>query len=150
MPQFVLNDVPAPRSYDALSDFAKGYVEAMFFTNGDIGEENDEHRLNRLGVARLTRAAIADLAKDCAAFWQANEAHLTAAMELEPGSEGFRYGRNELNDERLGNLFWFARQGHGVGFTDDGHAACLEALQNAARAFGEAYCETWRGWIYHR
>jgi hypothetical protein len=149
MPQFILNDRPAPKQYDELGDFAKGYVEAMFFTNGDTGDD-DEHKLNNLGVERLTKEAIKDIAADCVKFWKENEADLEAAKELEPGSDDFRYAKFELSDARLGNLFWFARQGHGVGFTDDGDASCLKRLQDVARRQGEAYVETYRGWIYHR
>lgn len=165
MPKFVLNTPPSaadirqavtygyisPRNgvrHD-LSEFAKGYLEAMFFTNGDIGDERED-LLNDLGVKCLTKAAIADIAKDCAKFWEANAADLDAAKELVPGGEGFEYGRDELTDQRLGNLFWYARQGHGVAFTDDGYADCLDRLQDAASAFGEAYVEAYHGWIYHR
>jgi len=150
MPQFYLNEPSrAAHPFYALSDFARGYVEAMFFTNGDTGDERED-LLNELGVERLTRAAVADIEADCAKFWTANESDLSAAKDLEPGSEDFRYAREVLDDRRLGHLFWYARQGHGVGFEDDGSADCLDRLQNAARAFGEAYCETWRGWIHHR
>ena len=135
--------------YFDLSDFAKGYVEAMFFTNGDTGDEREDY-LNELGVERLTRAALADISADCESFWTANESDLHAALELVPGTEGLQYARDPLDDRRLGHLFWFARQGHGVAFTDDGYADCLERLQEAAQRFGEACCETWRGWIHHR
>lgn len=39
MPEFTLNS-------DALPEFTKGYVEALFFTNGDTGAD-DEDKLNR-------------------------------------------------------------------------------------------------------
>jgi hypothetical protein len=152
MPEFILNkprDRKPPHPYFELSTFAQGYVEAMFFTNGDTGDER-ENLLNDWGVERLTKEACADIAKDCEAFWTANETDLKAAMELEPGSESFRYARYELDETRLGHLFWYSRQGHGVGFDDDGNADCLNRLQEAGRAFPEAYIEAYRGWIYHR
>ena len=120
----------------------------MFFTNGDTGDERENY-LNELGTERLTRASLDDIAADCLAFWTANESDMQAAMALEPKGEGLEDAREPLDESRLGNLFWFARQGHGVAFTDGGYAACLERLQEAARRFGGAYCETWRGWIYH-
>lgn len=167
MPEFILNESLSPAEirsargygypssrvahpYHALTEFAQGYVEAMFFTNGDTGNDKRENHLNELGTGRLTRAAVENIAKDCAAFYETNEEDLESAAALVPGAEGFNYGKRELTDQRLGNLFWYARQGHGVGFTDDGDAACLDNLQRAARKFCEAYCEVARGWIYHR
>lgn len=148
MPEFVLNK-PRESAYDKLDTFAKGYVEAMFFTNCDCGDE-DEDKANNLGVSRLTKESIAVIERDCAAFWKSNEIYLQIAMELEPGSDIFRYATETLDEARLGHLFWYSRQGHGVAFTDDGDATCLEALQDAGRAFGESNVEIYRGWIYVR
>jgi hypothetical protein len=151
MPEFYLNDDKPSPSYEALNDFAKGYIEAMFFTNEGVDAETyGEDYLNELGVRRLVKSAVADIAKDCAAFWTANETELRAAMDLEPGTETFKYAKEHLDERRLGHLFFYARQGHGVSFLDDGNDAALECLQVAARAFGAAYPETYRGWIYHR
>lgn len=153
MSEFVLNkprNRKPPHAFYSLSMFAKGYVEAMFFTNGDTGDEVEDKSLNDLGVERLTRSSVEAIARDCEKFWSDNESDLQAALSLEPGSSEFRYGREELDDARLGNLFWYARQGHGVSFTDDGDASCLERLQEAAQRFGECYVEVSRGWIYCR
>lgn len=159
MPKFLLNrsafvkGEPSLTGYVhpfyGLNDFAKGYVEAMFFTNGDTGDDRED-LLNDWGVERLTKAAVADIAADCAAFEAANRADLDAAQALEAGEEGFLYARESLNDDRCGNLFWYARQGHGVAWDDDGDAECLDRLQNASQDFGKAYVEAYRGWIYHR
>ena len=149
MPQFMLNTPTRASLYDALDTFTKGYIEAMFFTNCDSGDD-DEHKANRLGVQRLTRESIVTIADECKRFWQANETDLQAAMELEPGSESFRYAKEELDETRLGHFFWYARQGHGVGFDDDGDSPILERLQEAGRNFGESYPEIYNGWIYVR
>ena len=135
---------------DYLDEFAQGYVEAMFFTNGDIGDETRPDRLNEMGVSRLTRDAVETIEGHCIRFQGDNAAALRAAKELIPGAEGLEYAREDLDDRRLGQLFWFARQGHGVAFTDGGYADCLRDLQEAARAFGECYVEAWRGWIHVR
>ena len=170
MPQFILNTPPsradaqravaygylkpakrrAVHPFYDLDEFAQGYVEAMFFTNGDIGDETRPDRLNEMGVSRLTRASVEKIKADCDRFQVENEPLLGAALCLEPGGEGLEHGREALNDRRLGQLFWYARQGHGVAFTDDGYADCLSDLQEAARAFGECYVEAWRGWIHVR
>lgn len=150
MPEFILNDdTRAGHPYAALNDFAKGYVEAMFFTNGDTGDDR-ENLLNDWGVECLTIDAVADIAKDCAAFWDANAPDLENAEALVPGSEWLRHAKDHLDARRLGHLFWYARQGHGVGFTDDGNAECLKRLQDAARKFGNAYVEAYRKKIHHR
>lgn len=140
MPEFILNaDRCGKHPYYQLSNFAKGYVEAMFFTNGDTGDER-EFLLNDMGVERLTRKAVADIAKDCETFWNANKADLEAASEA--------YG-----EDRAGNDFWYTRQGHGVGYRDryrDIGEELADRLHKAAQKFGEAYPEVSRGWIYHR
>lgn len=166
MPQFILNTPPSRRDvelgfkimgkrravhpFNDLDEFAQGYVEAMFFTNGDIGDETRPDRLNRMGVSRLTRDSVETIEGHCIRFQGDNAAALRAAKELIPGGEGLEHGREALDDRRLGQLFWYARQGHGVAFTDDGYADCLSDLQEAARAFGECYVEAWRGWIHVR
>lgn len=186
MPEFFLNTPPTqadiaravaygyakpgehkPHPFNALDDFARGYVESMFFTNGDTGDER-ENLLNDLGAGRLTRAAVAKIAADCAAF-QAAAAPLLA-LAYEPP---FCY-----DDTQAGRDFWFTRQGHGCGFwsrTDetglgrdvgrmpDGElmtgteaeeagaafeGSLGELLSNAARGMGESYVETHRGWIH--
>lgn len=156
MPEFILNDTNASRAYAKLSEFAFGYIEAMFFTNGDCGDDN-EHLLNELGTVRLTRDAIRNIASDCDKFLgtimpDGCFAHqwIDRAQALEPGSPEFRYAKESLDDRRCGHLFWYTRQGHGVSWNDDGSADCLDGLQEASRKFGEAYVEVSRGWIYHR
>ncbi len=167
MPEFQLK-TNARRShpYYALNDFAKGYVEAMFFTNGDTGDERED-LLNELGVERLTREAVKVIAIDCADFE-------TRAREL----LALAYTR-DYDDVQAGRDFWFTRQGHGCGFWDrdtlkvdvfetasgdlcaredfDGSEATGslvgvlgELLTRVAKASGEADVEVWRGWIHYR
>jgi hypothetical protein len=56
MPKFELNTHPTNQAYDNSGSLVQGYIEAMFFTNGDMGGER-ENLLNELGVSRLTRDA---------------------------------------------------------------------------------------------
>jgi hypothetical protein len=142
MPEFILNR----NDTNHLSDFVEGYVEAMFFTNGDIGAEDDEHRLNRLGTNRVTRKAWQDIKDDCEAFRH--------AVEMQYGRDAadiLSYGTDGYDARRAGNDFWFTRQGHGVGYWDRDALpeSIRDALSETARGFGEAYVETWRGWIHH-
>jgi len=151
----------------ALDDFAEGYVEAMFFTNGDTGDERED-LLNAMGVERLTKASVAKIADDCARF-QAAAADLLAKA----------YAECDYDSAQAGRDFWFTRQGHGVGFwdrkpLDDSRALWRELgsprvgepgwaeyekrrhptlgdkLSAIAKTFGESYVETWRGWIHVR
>jgi hypothetical protein len=148
MPKFILNTPPRrkpPHAFYGLSEFSKAYVEALFFTNGDTGDDN-ENLLNDLGVEKLTRDAVANIARDCEAFLSTIMPDGCFAQQwLARAAEQFDY-----SDEQAGHDFWFSRQGHGVGFWDRGLGELGEGLHKAARGRGEAYCETYRGWIYHR
>ena len=152
MPEFILDHgtPEAAREFNKMDSFTQGYVQALFFTDEErLCEESEgDHEMPAVAFNMATMesrfvggdsVSFADLAPetlsriiaDCAAFQTANAALLDAAKELVPGESGLRYGRVELNDERLGMLFWYARNGHGVAFTDDGDAPCLQALQDA-------------------
>src|SRR5690349_16530994 len=116
MPEFQLNaDRYGKHAYYKLSTFAKGYVEAMFFTNGDTGSE-DEWLLNNLGVERLTRDAVKDIAKDCEAFLGTIMPDGCFAQQWIDRA----YHDHNYSEEQAGHDFWFSRQGHGVGFWDRG------------------------------
>lgn len=144
MPEFILNR-PARRVHPfyALDDFAQGYVEAMFFTNGDTGDERED-LLDELGVERLTRAAVESIAADCQAFLGHIMPDGCSAQQWIDRAEGY-------DMEQAGSDFWFTRQGHGVGFWDrkelDGELG--EGLTAAAIAQGEVFPYVNRGWIYH-
>jgi hypothetical protein len=131
MPAFILNETgKAPASYYDLDDFSKSYIEALFFTNGDTGDD-DEDSLNDLGVEALTPESVSNIAKDCAAF---NE--LAGDLLSEAYDAGYSI-------EQAGHDFWFTRQGHGTGFWDrkalqEGELG--ERLSKIAKGFGVAYC----------
>ena len=146
MPEFQLNaDRYGSHPFYKLSTFAKGYVEAMFFTNGDTGYER-ENLLNDLGVEKLTRAAVKDIAADCDKFLSTIMPDGCFAQQwIDRASELHNY-----SEERAGHDFWFSRQGHGVGFWDRGLGELGDGLDTVAKSFGEAYPEVYRNWIYHR
>lgn len=154
MPEFVMESAGTvtlhgrPFAFADLCDFTQGYLEALFFTSCDpsapmtkIGpdhEFSDGSIPADVGFSDLHPDSLARVIEDCAAFELGNAANLAAAKELQPGGDGFRYGRDALDGRRLGQLFHYASQGHGIGCTDDGDASCLVALQEAAR--------DWRRW----
>ena len=150
MPEFILNTSNAyptrkrgnaTLGWSDMNDFERGYIEALFFTNGDTGDE-DEFRLNDLGVRRLTQAAFKSIHADCERFQRENAGELHSAW-CERGGD--------YDEEQQGRDFWFTRQGHGVGFWDRNLGAAGDALTAAAHGMGEAYVEiSDRGWIHHR
>lgn len=152
MTQFILNDsARAGHPFYNLSDFAKGYVEAMFFTNCDNGD--DGVSANHLGIERLTRASVKAIKRDCDAFLS----HImpdgcTARHWIDKLSalDSPRYGNGCSDDRRAGHFFWYARQGHGVSWTDDYASDIADGLIAASQLFGECYPEISRGWIYYR
>lgn len=143
MAEFELNmNARKGHAWHALDDFAKGYVEAMFFTNGDTGDSN-EWRLNEMGVDRLTRASVETIAHDCAKFVEEAGELLTEVLD-----NGRIRGYDEAS---AGRDFWYARQGHGTGFRDreEIDPAQAEVLAIQADGFGEAYVSVWWGWIHY-
>ncbi len=184
MPQFHLNTPPTAqeRAYAnhyrrlegkpplkthpcyALDEFTQGYIEAMFFTNCDSGDDKDEWKANNLGVERLTHKSVARIKADCEAFQKAAAPLLEIACGPMSG----------YSEEQAGRDFWFTRQGHGVGFwdreelrrdiakredgtfTDDGETEGLpflgslgDLLREYAQEAGEVWPEIYRGWIYY-
>ena len=148
MPQFVLKCVPNKphwwpkgRAYQNvdrdLRDFACAYVEALFSTNGDSGDD-DEFSFNRLGAERLTQAARAIIVSDCALFLSVQT---RAVIDACSGDY-----------EQAGHDFWFTRQGHGVGFWDRSDDVWPEAARDFLTArskdFREVYMYRQKGWIY--
>lgn len=146
MPEFILNaNHRGTHPYYALSTFAKGYVEAAFFTNCDTGNQKREDHANELGVERLTHASVDAIARDCAAFLAtpvgSKGKTIADAITLADAAAGYGEGR-------AGNDFWFTRQGHGVGYADrDIRAPLATILTKAAESFGEAHTDIYRGWI---
>ncbi len=160
MPEFILNTPQQrkpPHAFYSLDEFTKGYVEAMFFTNGDTCEER-ENILNDLGVERLTRKSVAAIKAYCSDFQSRimpdgcfARQWINRLQEGEPGT----YGDGVTDDRRAGHMLWYASQGHGVAWGDDYSSdqpenATAEGLQEASRKHGESYVEISRGWIYYQ
>jgi hypothetical protein len=155
MPEFILDhgSPDAAKQFRALDSFTQGYIEAMFFTDAEPGtvrpdpDDTSEYvdpciwrpevhssLPGDVTFAELAPATLQRVVDDCARFQKEQAMFLRIARDLEPGEEIFRYAKEPLDDRRLGQLFWYARNGHGVAFTDDGSAIALEKLQEAAQA----------------
>lgn len=144
MPEFQLNTPLRGHAYDALSPFAKQYVEAMFFTNGDTGDDR-ENLLNDLGVEKLTRASVNAIAKRCDKF---------LSMLMPDGrfcQQWLDQAESECGYDRGGHDLWFTQQGHGVGFWDRDEIpeALRDGLTAAAKKMGEVYVSVNATWIDH-
>lgn len=117
-----------------LDSFTQGYVEALFFTDGDDLENEEEIRNEdgplvraSLGFSDLAPETLARIIADCDAF-KAATVHIQPLM----GEDGFP------DETYAGHDFWLTRNGHGAGFWDgdwpEPHATTLD---EAAKAAGE-------------
>ncbi|KAH2262355.1 hypothetical protein KXW02_007669, partial [Aspergillus fumigatus] len=86
-----------------MADLRAKLEEAVFFTNGDTGDDN-ESRLNDLGVERLTREAIRDIASDCDSFLgfiMPDGCFVRQWLDRLAESHGY-------SEEQAGHDFWFS------------------------------------------
>lgn len=162
MPEFITHRphwMPSPRTakerriFERLGsdgiEFATAYVEALFFTNGDSGDD-DDFSLNALGAERLTRESKFTILEDCGDF-------LNTTLTAEEG--GTRDVRDTIAKEpggfgQAGHDFRFTRQGHGTGFwargADVWGAHAREQLTASAAKFRETQVfRTAHGWIVY-
>lgn len=103
--------------FSSFDEFAQAYVEAALWSSS-YGE-NGEHNL-----APETREAMA---RDCRAFWEANESLIN------PDNTDSAYGAAA----QAGHDFWLTRCGHGSGFWDgDWKEPAAIKLTDAAHEFG--------------
>lgn len=108
--------------------FAKGYFEAMFFTEC----HSDNPELEDATINDLSADAWEQSLKDCAAF-QANlpkDSHGRTYLDL-----AYDYALIDYDSEQAGRDFWFTRNGHGVGFWDRGLGLVGDRLSVASKAF---------------
>lgn len=109
------------------SPFLRGYIEAALFTT-------DAYPPGGCDYAESGQAD--ELAKELPAWW---------VHEADVACRGFQEANAGLldkagTDEQNGRDFWYSRNGHGVGYFDRGYPDEIgDALQDAARAFGEHY-----------
>lgn len=109
--------------------------DAQFRENDEARhEERDERDTGTVWTVALE--TFGKLAELCDKFRDECAEHIAAAIELEPGADGFEYARPHaaMTHERLGGKLWLAITGTGVTFTDDGNAPCLEAMTEWSRA----------------
>jgi hypothetical protein len=124
MPQFQIQLGNETQAFSDLPEFARGYIEAMFFT--ETGEPDGP--LENVTFADFDKDTLAAILIGCHAFQVANAELLDAA-----------YRRLDYSPEQAGRDYWFTRCGHGVGFWDRDLGEIGEALTNAANRNGEVW-----------
>ena len=119
--------------YVDLSDFTRGYVDAIFFTE-------NEDTLKDKGFKIFAPEALTRIIEDCTSFELSNVKLLDAA-----------YSMNEyFTPASAGHDFWLTRNHHGAGFWDRDLGAIGDALTQKCQAFKEVYIYIGDdGRIYH-
>ncbi len=116
-----------------LADYLATALQDLQYSEMDAActEERDERDTGTVYNCpdeTFTKAKI-----HCQTFMRDCASHIEAALELEPGEAGFRYGQDWLSWPHIGATFYLATVGSGVTFTDNGDAPCLEAMAQYAR-----------------
>lgn len=104
-------------TYNDLSDFSRGYVDAIFFTECHC----DNEELEEKGFLDFAPETLKRIEADCAAFEMNNAQALATAYEM----------HENYTPEQAGQDFWLTRNGHGTGFWDRGLGETGEELTNA-------------------
>lgn len=105
------------------SEFVRGYVEAMFFT--DANPDNAE--LRDATVNDMSNDLWASVIEDCEEFQNKNKKLLDVAY------------RSNYSMEQAGVDFWLTRNRHGAGYWDREELGAVvgTALSEATHEFGE-------------
>lgn len=116
--------------YEDLSDFTRGYVDAMLFTECHC----DNPELEEKGFSDFAPETLDRIIADCAGFEMTNARYLANAYAREEWAEdstGKEYKREPYTPEQAGHDFWLTRNGHGAGFWDRGLGDTGKQLTNA-------------------
>lgn len=123
MPEYFMpgKDTPA---FNKLPAFTRGYIEAALFTLPD--------EMNQRGFFDIPEDTLAEIIRDCDAFYAANRDHIDVLTSDE--------AHPDYDEEAAGRDFWYTREGHGVGYWDRGFRGdaekAAEALDQACKAVG--------------
>lgn len=136
MPEFYAEHVPSTLPTGALGEFCQGYFEcAEWLLNTDSPVE--EGGIDRSKIRGWSVNARKAMVADCRDFVRDNAELLRQYCEAT--------GRDMAS---AGHDFYLTRERHGAGFWDRGNHACLKALTDASRSYGE-FGLVWlsRGWL---
>jgi hypothetical protein len=116
-----------------LADFIATMLQDLQYREADEACEEEREQGDTGTIYTLDDSIYATCKRLCEEFMARNAVAITEALDLIPGEPGLQYGRDYITHESLGSTFYMVLVGHGVGFTDDGDAPCLQALQDDVR-----------------
>ncbi len=118
-----------------LADFIATMLQDLQYREADDACE-EEREEGDTGTIYTVDESIYQICKTlCEGFMARNAESIEQALDLEPGEPGLQYARGRyMSYERIGSTFYMLLVGHGVSFTDDGDAPCLEAMNADTRA----------------
>lgn len=115
-----------------LADFLATMLQDLQYSEADYACEEERDDAD-VGTIYTLDSPVYDRCKEfCESFYRDNLAAIEEALDLTPGEGGLRYGRDYISHARIGSTLYMEVVGHGVSFTDDGDAPCLEALREAS------------------
>jgi hypothetical protein len=117
-----------------LSDFVATMLQDLQYSEMDNACEDEREEGDTGTIYTLADETYQRCKAYCEAFMADNAADIETALELEPGDAGFLYAKEYMSYERIGSTLYLLAVGHGVSFTDNGDAECLERLNYATRA----------------
>ena len=117
-----------------LADFLATMLQDLQYTEMDEACEAEREEADTGTIYTLADDTYEGCKAYCQRFYDANRADIDAALDLEPGSDGLRYTSDYITEERIGSTLYMVAVGHGVSFTDNGNADCLERLNEATRS----------------
>ena len=121
------------RACPILADFIATMLQDLQYTEADNACEEEREEGDTGTIYTLAEDVYQTCKRLCEEFMVANAEAIEEALDLEPGSDGLRYTANYISHERIGSTFYMQLVGHGISFTDDGDAPCLQALNEYVR-----------------
>ena len=123
-----------------LDEFTRAYIQAALWSSNDESDDSGGEPLDRnYGPEDIESKTLAKMIADCKKFQRQNARDIAA--DVHDGDA----------EQRAGHDFWLSRNGHGIGFFDQGDyfgADEAERLQEAASDFGGFNLYVHRGRIY--
>lgn len=136
MAQF--NEVEKQRRADftacpILADYIATMLQDLQLSEADEACTEEREARDSGTIYTLPDSEYARCKADCVEFMEANARWITRAIDLEPGEDGLKYGRDHFSYARIGYYFYMVRVGHGVSFTDDGDDQSLQIMNDYSR-----------------
>lgn len=122
------------RACPILADFIATMLQDLQYTEADQACEEEREEGDTGTIYTLDEPIYQTCKNLCEGFMERNAKAIEEALDLVPGEPGLQYGREYMTHERIGSTFYMLLVGHGVSFTDDGDAPCLEAMNADTRA----------------